>query len=59
MILGVVILVAVCGAAVGCNSNSITVNPGTTTGNYTVTVTGTDAATGKTTASTVVKVTID
>jgi hypothetical protein len=61
-LLGVVVL-AVSLAAAGCGGASggttTTGNSGTTAGTYTVTVTGVDAATGKITASTAVRVVVN
>jgi hypothetical protein len=51
-----------CGSGGGVSSSSSgggTSNPGTTAGNYTITVTGTDAATGKITSSTAVSLTVN
>ncbi len=59
-------LLAVAFGVVGCGggsgssgTTSVTTNPGTTAGGYTVTVTGTDAATGKITSSTAVTLTVN
>jgi hypothetical protein len=49
-------------AGIGCGGGSTLQNhggSGTTAGAYTVTITGTDAATGKLTASTTVSVTVN
>jgi len=48
-------------SAIGCggSSGTKTSNPGTTAGAYTVTVTGTDAATGKITSNTAVSLTVN
>jgi streptogramin lyase len=59
VLLGVAILILVCGVAVGCGTNALGKDPGTALGSYTVTVTGTDADTGKVTSSTDVSVTVD
>jgi trimeric autotransporter adhesin len=59
--LSVVALIVIAGA-VGCGGGGgtkTTTIPGTTAGAYTVTVTGTDAATGKITASTAVSLTVN
>lgn len=59
--LSVVALIVIAGA-VGCGGGGgtkTTTIPGTTAGAYTVTVTGTDAATGKITASTAVGLTVN
>jgi len=60
-------LLAIAFSVVGCGGGSrssntgpiIPTNPGTTAGAYTVTVTGTDAATGKITSSTTVSLTVN
>jgi multidrug efflux pump subunit AcrA (membrane-fusion protein) len=64
--LGMVALLAVlvggivaCGGGSGSTSNNNPSNPGTTAGSYTVTVTGTDTATGKIAASTSVNLTVN
>jgi sugar lactone lactonase YvrE len=59
MLLGILLLAVVSGLVVGCSSSNGKQIPGTTVGNYTVTVTGTDAATGQLTSSTAVNVTVD
>jgi trimeric autotransporter adhesin len=48
-----------CGSGSGGSANTGGGNPGTTPGSYSVTVTGTDAATGKITAQTTVNVTVN
>lgn len=59
-----VLLVALCGAAIGCGGGSsgsgggTTTIPGTTAGNYVVTVTAKDAATGTITQTTTVTVSV-
>ena len=68
-ILGVLLFAAVVGMGIGCGSGGGnsggggggggTTTPGTTAGAYTITVTGTDAATGKLTSSTMVNVTVN
>jgi subtilase family serine protease len=66
-ILGVLVFAAFVGMGIGCGGSSGsgggggggTTNPGTTAGAYVVTVTGTDAATGKITGSTTVSVTVN
>jgi hypothetical protein len=49
--------IVACGGKVSNNNNNS--NPGTTAGSYTVTVTGTDAATGKITSSTTVNLNVN
>ncbi|HEX3985199.1 MAG TPA: Ig-like domain repeat protein [Acidobacteriaceae bacterium] len=66
-ILGVLVFAAMVGMGIGCGGSSGSGGgggggggtPGTTTGAYVVTVTGTDAATGKITSSTMVNVTVN
>jgi hypothetical protein len=50
-------IVACSGGSTG--NNTYPGNPGTTAGNYTVTVTGTDVATSKITSSTTVNLTVN
>jgi len=62
--LGMVVLLAIlAGGMVACggstSNNNNPTNPGTTAGSYTVKVIGTDAATGKITASTTVNLTVN
>jgi hypothetical protein len=58
-------MVTLVGGALGCGGNTSTGssggigNPGTTAEAYTVTVTGTDVATGKITSSTAVSLTVN
>ena len=68
-ILGVLLFAVIVGMGIGCGSGGGnsggggggggTTTPGTTAGAYTITVTGTDAATGKLTSSTMVNVTVN
>ncbi len=48
-----------CGSGGGGSANKLAGNSGTTPGSYSITVTGTDAATGKITAQTTVNVTVN
>ncbi|HTA85856.1 MAG TPA: hypothetical protein VK729_06265, partial [Silvibacterium sp.] len=67
-ILGIVLFAVIVGMGIGCGGGGGnsgggggggTTTPGTTAGAYVITVTGTDAATGKLTSSTMVNVTVN
>jgi hypothetical protein len=60
MLLGCFLLATMLGSSVGCGgSSTVAKSGGTSAGAYLATVTGTDAATGKITSSTVVTVTVN
>lgn len=58
-LLGLVVITGLIGCGGGSSTKAPPPNPGTTPGAYTITVTGTDAATGKITSSTTVNLTVN